>query len=38
MRSIRSAAFAVVFALLAGPAWAHAFLKTSEPAVGSSLP
>lgn len=37
MRSIRTVAFAAGFALLAGQAWAHAFLKTSEPAVGSTV-
>lgn len=38
MGSIRTAAYVTAFALLAGHAWAHAFLKTSEPAVGSTVP
>lgn len=37
MRSIRTAVCAAGFAFLATQAWAHAFLKTSEPAVGSTV-
>ncbi len=37
MRSFLTAAACAAFALAAGPASAHAFLKTAEPAVGSTV-
>lgn len=37
MHSMRTIALAAGFALLASPAWAHAFLKTASPAVGSTV-
>jgi copper resistance protein C len=37
MYSVRTIALAAGFALLAAPAFAHAFLKTASPAVGSTV-
>ena len=37
MQCVRTIALAAGFALLAAPAFAHAFLKTASPAVGSTV-
>lgn len=37
MHSVRTIALASAFTLWAAQAWAHAFLKTANPAVGSTI-
>ena len=34
---VRSVSLAILIALSSGPAWAHAFLKTAVPSVGSTI-